>query len=92
MPRPRILQQVMRIGRTESFWERPTTKLLERDHRVVELFILVDDDLLLLALSDHQTSITPTELVHAPEGIDRQEEAVDRIARRMQRQSGKYVR
>ena len=56
-----------------------TAELLERYHGLVELLILVGDDLLLLPFSNNNTSVTPTELVHAPEGIDGQEETVDRV-------------
>jgi len=57
-----------------------TTELLQRNHRLIELLILVRNDLLFLAFSNDHASITPTELVHAPERIDWEEEAVYRVS------------
>ena len=39
----------------------------------------IEGYLLLLAFTNHNTSVTPTELVHAPERIDREEERVDGV-------------
>ena len=58
-----------------------TTELFERNHGFVE-FLLVRDDLLVLALTNNDTGVTPTELVHAPERIDGKEETVNRISDR----------
>jgi hypothetical protein len=45
-----------------------TTKLLVRNHRLVELHVVVvGDDLLASAIIEHDTSVTPTELIHSPE-------------------------
>jgi hypothetical protein len=57
-----------------------TAKLLERDHRFIEFGIIIHDHLLAISFADHQTGSTPTEIVHAPEGVYRQEEAVYRIS------------
>jgi hypothetical protein len=59
--------------------EQHTTELLERYHRIIEFLILVHDDFLVFTLPDNQASVTPTKFVHAPEGVDRKEEAVHRI-------------
>lgn len=57
-----------------------TTELLERNHRVVKLLILIHQHLLFFTLSDDNAGITPAEFVHAPEGIDWEEEAVYRVS------------
>jgi hypothetical protein len=36
-------------------------------------------NLLVLSFSDHNTRITPAKVVHAPERVQREEEAVDRV-------------
>jgi hypothetical protein len=56
-----------------------TAELLERYHGLVELLILVGDNFLLLPFSNDDTRVTPTKLVHAPEGVDGEEETVDRV-------------
>lgn len=56
-----------------------TTKLLDGDHGIIKLLVFVRDNLFILAFTDDDTRITPAELVHAPEGIDRQKEAVDGV-------------
>ncbi len=56
-------------------------KLLERNHRLVEFLVFVDNDLLLFTFADDETRVTPTELVHTPEGIDREEESVYGVSR-----------
>ena len=57
-----------------------TAELLERDHRFVELFILSHHDLLVVTFADNQTRVTPAEVIHTPEGVDREEETVHRIS------------
>ena len=49
---------------------RLTAELLERNHRFIELLIIVHDDFLVASLADDETSVTPTEVVHIPEGVD----------------------
>ena len=56
-----------------------TAELLERNHGVVELLVIVHDDLLIIAFANNKTGVTPTEVVHAPESVDREEETVDRV-------------
>ena len=56
-----------------------TAELLQWNHGVVELLVVVHDDLLVVAFTDNETRVTPTEVVHAPERVDRQEERVDRV-------------
>lgn len=57
-----------------------TAEFLEGNHRFVPLFIIIHDDLLIAALTDDETCVTPAEVVHTPEGIDRKEETVHRIS------------
>lgn len=60
-----------------------TTPLLVRDHRFVEFhFVGVSNNLFVLSVIKHDTRGTPTELVHAPEGVERQEETVNRVPKR----------
>lgn len=60
-----------------------TTPLLVRDHGFVEFHLVgVADNLLVLSVIKDDTGVTPTKLVHAPEGVKRQEEAVNRVAKR----------
>ena len=69
-----------------SLRETLTAEFLERNHRVIVLLIFIHKDLLAVTLTDDQTSVSPSELVHTPEGVDRQEKAVDWVsARRMRR-------
>lgn len=56
-----------------------TTKLLKRDHGFIEDFIVLDENLLVLSFSNHNTRIPPTKVIHAPERVYREEEAVDRV-------------
>ena len=56
-----------------------TAKLLERNHALVELLILSQNDLLVVTFSDDETCVTPTEVIHAPEGIHWKEETVHRV-------------
>ena len=58
-----------------------TAELLEGYHRIVKFLIVIHDDLLVLALTDNQTSGTPTEFVHAPEGRNQKEETVHQITK-----------
>lgn len=53
-----------------------TAKLLEGNHGLIELVILVYNDLLLLAFTNHKTGVSPTEFIHAPERVYGKEEAV----------------
>jgi hypothetical protein len=57
-----------------------TAEFLERNHRLIELIIFVHHHLLARPFANDQTRITPTKVVHAPEGIYGQQEAVDWIA------------
>ena len=59
---------------------RHTAKFLEGNHGLVELFIFIDHHLLAGPFPDDKTRITPSEVIHAPEGIYGQQEAVDRIS------------
>jgi hypothetical protein len=58
---------------------RHTAKFLERNHGLVELFIFINHHLLAGPFANDQTRIPPSEVIHAPEGIYGQQEAVDRI-------------
>jgi hypothetical protein len=58
---------------------RHTAKFLERNHGLVELFIFINHHLLAGSFANDQTRITPSKVIHAPEGIYGQQEAVDRI-------------
>jgi hypothetical protein len=57
-----------------------TTEFLERYHGFIILVVLVYNDLFVAALTNNKTGITPTEIVHAPERINGQEETVDYVA------------
>ena len=57
-----------------------TAEFLERNHGIVILLVVVHDDLLVVAFTNDQTSVTPTEVIHAPEGIDGEEETVHRVS------------
>lgn len=60
-----------------------TTPLLVRDHGFIEFhFVGVTDNLLVLSVVKYDTGVTPTEFVHAPEGVERQEETVNRVPKR----------
>src|SRR6266436_4328800 len=56
-----------------------TAEFLEGNHGFIELFIFVDHHLLAGPFTNDQTRITPPKVIHAPEGIYGQQEAVDRI-------------
>jgi len=56
-----------------------TAEFLEGDHRFVPLLIVIHDNLLVATLTDDEACVTPAEVVHTPEGIDRKEEAVHGI-------------
>lgn len=58
---------------------RHTAKFLERNHGLVELFIFINHHLLAGPFANDQTRIPPSKVIHAPEGIYGQQEAVDRI-------------
>jgi hypothetical protein len=58
---------------------RHTAKFLERNHGLVELFIFINHYLLAGPFANDQTRIPPSKVIHAPEGIYGQQEAVDRI-------------
>ena len=64
-----------------------TTEFLERNHRLVILLLIVHDDLLVITFTDNKTSVTPAEIIHAPEGINREEETVHRVPERTRRVS-----
>jgi len=85
MLRLRILDKVILIEGSELPGRTLTTKFLERNHRVIVLVIFIHEYLLAVALANYQTSVSPSELVHTPEGVDRQEQAVDRVAVRRMR-------
>jgi hypothetical protein len=46
-----------------------TAEFLERNHRLVELFIFINHHLLAGSFANDQTRITPSKVIHAPEGI-----------------------
>ena len=56
-----------------------TAEFLEGDHRFVPLLVIVHDDLLVATLTDDKACVTPGEVVHTPEGIDRKEETIHRV-------------
>ena len=58
----------------EEAGEGRTTELLEGNHGIVKLLILIHGHLLLLHSA--QTCVTPIELIHTPKRVDGQEEAV----------------
>jgi len=57
-----------------------TAELFERDHGFVKFVVLVDNNLLAATLANDQASVTPTEVIHTPEGVYRKQERVDRVA------------
>jgi len=75
MSLPHILVGV-KLERFVGEVNRHTTEFLEGDHRFVPLLIIIHDDLLVAALTDNEARVTPTEVVHTPEGIDWKEETV----------------
>ena len=58
---------------------RHTAKFLKRNHGLIELFIFIYHHLLAGPFANYQTRITPSKVIHTPEGIYGQQEAVDRI-------------
>jgi hypothetical protein len=78
---PRILSWIQyRQGKSGiSASEQLTAELLQQNHRLVEPLILVHDDLLVTAITNHNTGISPEEIVHTPERVYRQEVTVHRI-------------
>ena len=60
--------------RNKEGGEGRTTELLEGNHGIVKLLIIVHDHLLFLL--SPQTCVTPTELIYTPERVDGQEETV----------------
>jgi hypothetical protein len=78
---PHILSWIQyRQGKSGiSASEQLTAELLQQNHRLVEPLILVHDDLLVTAITNHNTGISPGEIVHTPERVHRQEETVHRI-------------
>ena len=58
---------------------RHTAKFLKRNHGLVELFVFINHHLFAGPFANNQTSITPSKVIHAPEGIYGQQEAVDWI-------------
>lgn len=64
-PQP-CLKETSPAGRTAEF--------LEGDHRVVKVLVLRHLDYLILTLADDDARVTPAEVVHAPEGVDWEEE------------------
>lgn len=61
-----ILQYTVRIDlRNRKAFPR-TTELLQRNHALIKLLVFSHNNFLVVTLSDNDTSITPTEVVHAP--------------------------
>lgn len=56
-----------------------TAEFLERNHRLIELLIFINHHLLAGPFANDETGITPSKVIHAPEGVYGQQEAVDRI-------------
>ncbi len=46
-----------------------TAEFLEGNHGLIELFIFIDHHLLARPFANDQTRITPSKVIHAPEGI-----------------------
>lgn len=84
-PCPKFLPHILVGAGLEWFTgreaNRRTAKFLERDHRFVPLLIIIHDDLLIATLTDNEARVTPTEVVHTPEGIDRKEETIHGVPR-----------
>ena len=78
-PCPKSLPHILvgvKLERLVAEVNRCTAEFLEGDHRFVPLLIIIHDDLLITALTDDEARVTPTEVIHTPEGINRKEEAV----------------
>lgn len=56
-----------------------TAELLERYHGVVKVLGLGSHYGFILALANHNSSISPAEIVHVPERVDGKEEGVNGI-------------
>lgn len=56
-----------------------TAEFLERNHGLIELLIFVNHYLLAGPFANDETGITPSKVIHAPEGVYGQQEAVDWI-------------
>ena len=63
--------------RNKEAGEERTTELLDGNHRIVKLLIIIHDHLLFLHSA--QTCVTPAELIHTPEKVDGQEETVHKL-------------
>jgi hypothetical protein len=77
-----VFCKTFRMRRPRLITKTRTAEFLERNHRLVILVVVIDDNFLVAAFADNQTRVTPTEVVHAPERVDREEETVDRITAR----------
>jgi hypothetical protein len=62
----------MRIPRLIT--ETRTVGFLERNHRLV---VVINNNFLVAAFANNQTHVTPAEVVHTPDQVDREEETVD---------------
>jgi len=76
---PRILVGMM-LEWLSGELNQCTAEFLERDHRFVPLLLIIHDNLFIATFTNDEACVTPTEVVHTPEGIDRKEEAVYRIS------------
>lgn len=82
----------------QSHRKQRTTKALHGDHGVLKLFFVVNHDLFVSSFTDNDTSVTPAEIVHTPERVNRKEKAVNRIPGRHKsvkttlRRGGQHVR
>ena len=56
-----------------------TAELLQGYHGVIELLVVIHNDFLVVAFTDDETSVTPTEVVHAPERVHGKKQTVHRI-------------
>ena len=65
------------IRRNKEEGEGCTTELLEGNRGIVKVLMIIHDHLLFL--HSPQMCVTPTELIHTPERLDGQEEAVHRV-------------
>ena len=69
---PMPLPHTLKVGNAFSRASREvseylTAEFFKRYHGIVELLIFIHEDLLVATLSNDQTGISPTEVVHAPE-------------------------
>ena len=58
--------QIVRVAQHTSV-RTHTAELLQWDHGFVKPLVIIHHNLLIAALAYHQTGVTPTEFVHAPE-------------------------